>query len=447
VLRHKEHSLSGNNTGISGSSPIQNIGWFSRPQLIVLIWVAVAIAVVVMAHAAPNGQDAGVYWKAIQSLRHGSDPYAESIAALHAYHDQLALNAKSHLPYTYAYPYVYSPVTLPLLRMLEVFPGWLLGAIYAAAVATGVLLQLWAGFQMADKDERRWLALVLPAILFFPGLIINRVILAGNIAYILYGVILGAAVPGWKRNRWFWYYITLLFASIFKVPFLMLLAFPVLVGRRQWIPSCVTAGMGALIFAAQSRLWPDMFHEWLLTLRLLFDWQQDSGYAPAGMLGRTLWSYGLPYSPVTPILHVVFACMLGIVLLLFARRVREVNLPQETWIPVALVGTLLLNPRLMKYDLAAITVPMLLIGWRTLRLALNRSSGGRPTGRDTGSWPKSSDRTAIFVGAGCLLISNAITVTAPRWSDVPVKFAVLLVIFAMGVWSLERLCIELRPRT
>jgi hypothetical protein len=189
-----------------------------------------------------------------------------------------------------------------------------------------------------------------------------------------------------------------------------------------------------------------MFHEWLLTLRLLFDWQQDSGYAPAGMLGRTLWGCGLPYSPVTPILHVVFACVLGIVLLLLARRVREVNLPQQAWLPVALVGTLLLNPRLMKYDLAAITVPMLLIGWRTLRLALNRFSAKGPTGTETGAGPKSSDRLAIVVGAGCLLIPNAITVTAPRWSDVPVKFTVLLVIFAMGVWSLERLCIELRPQ-
>jgi len=76
-------------------------------------------------------------------------------------------------------------MTLPLLRLLQRFlPGS--GLFYWAAIATGALLQLWAGFQMAEERERRWLALMLPASPF-SGLITDDVFLSGNVAYILYG--------------------------------------------------------------------------------------------------------------------------------------------------------------------------------------------------------------------------------------------------------------------
>jgi len=318
------------------------------------------IAVVVMACVGPVGWDAKDFWKAIQTVHHGSDPYAEDLVARQEYH--------------------YSPMTLPLLRLLAVFPGWLLRLLYWAAVATGSLLELWAGFQMADQRERRWLALMLPAVTFFPGLITDDVILSGNVAYPLYGVILAAAVSGWKRGSWSWFYIAVLAASVFKTPFLALLAFPVLMDGRQWVRSGMTAVTGVLIFAAQMRLWPDMFREYLLTLRLMFDGGHDFGYGPVGTLGKALWRRGLPFSPATTILYLIFACVLGIVLLFLARRVREWKLPRETWVPVALVGTALLNPRIQKYDLAAFTVPMLLIGWRALRFALGGSPGERQGG-------------------------------------------------------------------
>jgi len=393
-----------------------------------------------MASAGPVGWDAQGYWKAIQT-HHDSDPYAERIVALRAFHDRLASNPAERPPLVY----FYSPMTLPLLRLLAVFPGWLLGLLYWAAVATGSLLELWAGFQMADQRERCWLALMLPAITFFPGLVTDDVFLSGNVAYLLYGAILAAAVPGWKRGNWFWYYIAVLAASVFKTPFLTLLAFPVLVGRdrRQWVRSGITAITGVLIFAAQMRLWPDMFREYLLTLRLILDGGHDFGYGPVGTLGKALWRRGLPFAPATTILYLIFACVLGIVLLFLARRVREWNLPRETWVPVALVGTVLLNPRIMKYDLAAITIPMLLIGWRALRFALGRLAGERQGGNSHGTGQSPSDRTLILVGSGCFLIPNVITVAGPSWF--PVELVVLLAIFAMGAWSLEQSRFELQP--
>jgi len=427
---------------VARPSPPQYAGWFSGPRLIALFCLGAVIALVAMVSAGPAGWDAEGYWKVVQAVHHESDPYAADLVALQAFHTRLASDPAERPPFVY----VYSPMTLPLLRLLAVFPRWLLSLLYWAAVATGVLLQLWAGFQMADQRERRWLALMLPAIIFFPGLVTDDAILSGNVAYPLYGVILAAATAGWKHGRWTWYYIAVLAASFFKTPFLVFLAFPVLMegsrdsesdrGSRQWVPAAMTAIAGVLIFAAQVRLWPGLFREYLSSLRLVFDYLHDFGYGPAGTVGKALWMRGLPFSLATTILHLLVVCVLGIVLLVLARRVREWNLPRETWVPVALVGTALLNPRIMKYDLAAITIPMLLIGGRALRLALGSSAGESQAANSYAMGQKRLDRTLILVASGCFLIANVITVAGPFWF--PVEAVVLVAIFAMGVWSLDQ---------
>ena len=416
------------------SSLIQHVRWFSRPRLIALFWMGAVITLIVMACVGPFGWDVPPRWKAIQAVHHGSDPYAEELVALQAwFHNRSAFNPAEHPPFVYGY----SPMTLPLLRVLAVFPGWLLGLLCGAAIATGAGLQLWVGFRMADRRERRWLALMLPAIIFFPGLITDDAILGGNLVYLLYGVVLAAAPAGWKRGRWSWYYIAVLAASVFKLPFLTLLAFPVLVDKRQWFPSGMTALAGVLIFASQMRLWPSMFQEYLLTLRLMLDTGNSFGFGPAGTLGRALWMRGLPFSSATTIVYLVFACVVGIVLLFLARRVREWDLPRETWIPIALVGTFLLNPRIMRYDIAAITVPMLLIGWRALRWALDGPDDERLGDNTHGAGQQRYSRTLILVASACFLAPNVIMVAGPTWvPEEPVRLVLLLVIFAMGAWSL-----------
>ena len=416
------------------SSLIQHVRWFSRPRLIALFWMGAVITLIVMACVGPFGWDVPPRWKAIQAVHHGSDPYAEELVALQAwFHNRSAFNPAEHPPFVYGY----SPMTLPLLRVLAVFPGWLLGLLCGAAIATGAGLQLWVGFRMADRRERRWLALMLPAIIFFPGLITDDAILGGNVVYLLYGVVLAAAPAGWKRGRWSWYYIAVLAASVFKLPFLALLAFPVLVDKRQWFPSGMTALAGVLIFASQMRLWPSMFQEYLLTLRLMLDTGNSFGFGPAGTLGRALWMRGLPFSSATTIVYLVFACVVGIVLLFLARRVREWDLPRETWIPIALVGTFLLNPRIMRYDIAAITVPMLLIGWRALRWALDGPDDERLGDNTHGAGQQRYSRTLILVASACFLAPNVIMVAGPTWvPEEPVRLVLLLVIFAMGAWSL-----------
>jgi hypothetical protein len=401
----------------------------------VLFWMAAAITVIVMANAGPVGWDARGYWKAIQTVHRGSDPYAQDLEALQTYHNRLAANPGERQPFVY----VYSPTTLPLLRFLGILPGWLLGLLYGVAVAIGALLELWAGFQLADEGERRFLAFALPALMFFPGLITDDVILSGNVAFPLYGAILAAATLGWRRNRWFPYYIAVLVASVFKTPFLVLLAFPVLIDRRQRIPSGLTAGTGVLLFAAQMRVCPVLFREYLSSLRLVFDWLRDFGYGPAGTLGKALESLGLQSMFATTIVHLAFAGAMAIVLFSLARHVRRENLPQQTWIPLALVGTFLLNPRLMKYDMAAITIPMLLIAWRGFRFAFQGSAPENPGH----GWK--ATHTLIFACAAAFLAPNLMTIFGPAWW--PVELLTMLAVFGIGVWSLLPRQVEAQPRT
>jgi hypothetical protein len=383
--------------------------------------MAAIVAVAALAYTGPAGWDAQIYWRAVQTLRRGGDPYAVGIASQLAFLKRPHPSASDHIPFSY----VYSPMTLPLLRLFTAVPGWLLGLLYGLAVSCGFLLELWAGFQMAEAWERKWLALMLPAIAFFPGLVTDDTILSGNIGYVLYGLILAASVPGWKRDSWFWYYVAVVGASIVKAPLLTMIAFPVLVGKKQWLPAAAAGSVGVALFAAAWRIWPVEFHEYLVAIRLMFDEVHDFGFGPAGVLGKTLWRLGRPYSPAAIIFYVIASCAVGIILLVLKRRVTLGEMTREEWIPIALVGTLLFYPRIMRYDLAAFAVPMLLIGWRAFR---NAGEAVRPLlAARSFSWLTAESAVLLF----CFLAANVITVIGPVWF--PIELIVLLAVFGLGV--------------
>lgn len=398
--------------------------WLSRQRVILLFWIAAVAAIIAMGTLGPAGWDMRICGKAIQSLRDGGNPYAAGIAG-----QQSGPNDAASRQHRARSLYAYSPLTLPLLRLLSILPNWLIVIFGICAAAIGLGLQLMAGYFLADDDERRWLAFLLPAVAFFPGLLTDDAILSGNLAYILYGMTLAAAVPGWKRDRWRWFYLAVLIGSVFKLPMLTLLAFPVLVGRRQWVPASGTAAAGMMLFAGQALLWPSMFRDYMSTLRIMFDVGHDFGYGPVGVLGQALYRHGQPFSSATTAMYCVFAGALGILLLSMSRRVRQDNLSYELWLPVALVGTFLLNPRIMKYDMAAITVPLLLIAWRGLRSLIQTPVC------DLGAGVTSRGKL-IFLGAAVFLIPNLVTVFGLAWW--PVELVVLLAVFATGVWMLHR---------
>jgi hypothetical protein len=164
----------------------------------------------------------------------------------------------------------------------------------------------------------------------------------------------------------------------------------------------------------------------------------------------------LPYSLATTIVYVVFAGALAILLLFLVRRVQKEDLPRELWIPVAFVGTFLFYPRIMKYDMAAITIPMLLIAWRTLTYARDRSRWTRDQildligtnslsiGQDLGEQAGRHSRLTLpLLAATCFVVPNLMTVAGPpSW---PVELVVMLTVFAAGLWTLGGAVTEIEP--
>lgn len=391
---------------------------FTLRKLAVLFWLGSSITIIVFAVTDRHWWDFDVYWKATQSIRHGSDPYADGIAAQQAFHDKLNKDPESVHPMTY----VYSPITLPFLKIASKAPIEVVGTTYGIALAGAIILQLWAAWQMASASERRWLPLYFPAAMFFPGLLQSNVVMSANVAYILYGLLLAAAVSGWKHNRWRWYYVAVLLASCCKAPLLTLLAFPILVGRRQWRQALATGAVGFALFTIQGLLWPAIFKEYLHAIQLQFDWNIDFGMGPAGILGSALVNNGWPYSHPTMILYLAFAALLSLLLLWLAQKARSNPEAREMFIPVALIGTILLNPRIKEYDIAAITVPMFLIGWRGLRQLVATCL------------PVTANRTfdlrLAVTGAGSFL---AINILGSEYFSI-VELALLLAIIGMGAW-------------
>jgi hypothetical protein len=421
-----------------------------QSQWIVLLWLVAAVSVGAMAIAGPAGWDVPPTWSAIQAVGQGGSPYTGGIAALQAYHNLPAHAAGDRAPVLYWYP----PLTIPLLRALAWLPGWLLGALFACSLAAGFLLQLRAGYLMASEDERRWLFFLLPFAAFFPGLLCDQTILSGNLAFIFYGLALTAAIPGWRQNKWLWFYAAVLAASICKPPMLTLLAFPILVGKRQWAPACIAGASGCAIFAVQPLLWPAQFKEFWLALRLVLDWAHDFGFSPSGLVGRLLWQMKEPYSLTATLAYLAWAAALGTLLLTISRRVRRNTQLRELWIPIAFVGTILLNPRIIFYDTAPLTIPLLLIAWRALSLGSERwtqwrASRAVPLAAPPSPWQRfCKDRkhlTPILAGAGLFAACN---IADGLWGDwLPVELTVLLAVFALGIWSLLPPAAILSPQT
>jgi hypothetical protein len=303
-----------------------------------------------------RGWDVDIYYRAMQAVRAGQDPYAMGLAR------QTAAEANGQHAFTYVYP----PLTLLALRAVNLFPAWIAAALYWITYGVAFAGILWAATQFFRPRDQSIMQYAVPLAVFFPGLMPDDVILSGNIAYVFYGLIFTAAVLGWKLGVWRWFYLAVLLAACFKLPFLTLLAIPPLAGERQWLKATGVGAAGVGIFAVQYWLWPLQFREYMQSVSLQFQFNGDFGLSPAGILGHFLYSHGMPYSAPSTIAFVFYGSVLFATLYVFSTLYRERSISTEIWIPVLMVGTILLNPRIMQYDAHAIALPMALIVARSV---------------------------------------------------------------------------------
>ncbi len=383
-------------------------GFDQRKLLLRFVWVASFISLGgLILFTTGRGWDVDTYYGAMQALRAGLDPYATALAR------QYAAQAGGQ----HAFAYVYPPLTLLALRALNLLPLTFAAVLYWILYAAGFAGQLWAGAQCIRGPERKALQYAIPLAIFFPGLMTGDSILSGNVACIFYGMIFSAAVLGWKRGNWRWFYVAVLIAACFKAPLLTLLAIPLLAGERQWLKTAGVGAVGVAVQGLQSWIWPTEFREYLQSVALQFQFNGDFGLSPAGVLGRLLHKHGLPYSVPSTVAYVMYASVLFAALWLFSEDYRRQQISAESWIPVVMVGAVLLNPRIMPYDLQPLALPMALIAFRTV------ASG--------------SKAAKAFVAAVLLLIViDWAGISPPAWDGIR-DIGVLAVTMSLGFWYLS----------
>ena len=312
-------------------------------KIALLFWILAIAAIPIWSRTDPPGYDVVFYHNAIRALHIGDDPYLDATAIQDAFHREYGLHSNGYPPCSY----VYSPITLPLLRLIGDLPVWLAGTLYWLLLIASALSLLWVGTLAGLPWERIFLRLFLPLALFVPGLLAHDTILSGNVAFILYGLVLVTAAYGWKRNRWLWCYLAIIVASCFKAPLLCLVAIPLFSARRQWIAAAITTGTGVLLFAMQPLLWPALFRHFLRAVQLQFTYNHDFGSSPAGVFSNILVHKGLPYSVPGMVFYVIYAVLIFATLLYLSRFFLAGLISLQQWLPVLLVGAILLNPRIM----------------------------------------------------------------------------------------------------
>jgi hypothetical protein len=340
---------------------MEKVSLSNRTRAIVIVfWILAALAIPIWNRVDPAGYDVVFYRNAIAALQAHHDPYVVAMAAQEAFHSTLALHPNAYPPYSY----VYSPITLPLLRLIGAFPVWLSGVAYWLTLIAGVLSVLWVTTRAREKSELTFVCLFAPLAIFCPGLLAHDTLLSGNVAFILYALVLLGAAYGWRSGVWRWCYLAILIASCCKAPLLTLVAIPLLSARRQWLHAGITTALGVSLFAVQPLLWPSLFHHFLQAVQLQFTYNHDFGSSPAGILSDILARHGIPYSPASEIFYLLYAAAIFALLLHLSRQFLRGKFSLRQWMPVLLLGVILLNPRIMEYDAAPLAIPMALIGWR-----------------------------------------------------------------------------------
>ena len=197
-----------------------------------LFWILTLITLPIWAVADHAGWDVVFYRNAVVAMRAGHDPYVDAMAAQEAFHRDLALHPNATPPYSY----VYSPLTLPPLRLVGRLPGRLTYIAYAILSAISAFALVWVGFRTGEAADRPFLNLVTPVAVFFPGLLAHDTVLSGNVAFLLYALVLLGAAYGWMRGKYLWCYVAIIVASCFKAPLLSLVVVPLFSARKQWPP-------------------------------------------------------------------------------------------------------------------------------------------------------------------------------------------------------------------
>jgi hypothetical protein len=299
--------------------------------------------------------DARIYAVAIHDYRAGLDPYAPSPDAM---------------------DFVYPPIFLQLGALpAKVVPSVVAWPLYLTLLVVAICSIPWTLITAFVGRECFPPLMVCVLFVLEPKLYAETALMTGNVATLLYGGILLAAIPGLRRNRWTMFYLVVIVAALIKLPFLTLLAFSWLAGHRQFWRSSASALVVVAGYAAQ----------WLFDRRLFLDFLKsvkrqvlDGGDTGLGVLAMFLkMGKHIPAMRGSGAMLASVAVIAGMLAFLgVLKRFRNLPGVAEVWLPTALVASILSNPRMMLYDADIAIVPgiFLFVQWaRSLPATAYRS--------------------------------------------------------------------------
>lgn len=343
-------------------------------------------------------EDLHVYARAVRFYRGGNNPYySEMFEGLR---------------------FVYPPVALfALSELAAIMPGESEWALVAIVHLTCVLL---APFVLARYFLRAyWFtpALAMLALLAESRFTGMQALYSANVAPSLYLAALLAAVPGLRKNHWGWFYFVVFLAGAIKITLVIMLLFPLLAGRRQWLRSIATGVAVAVVYAAQARLVPALYagYKWALLQQVKVEHQY--GYGIFGVVGSLDEKLHRPLGPEAYAIHGLVAGIILVLLFWLRSRGADVREP-GLWMGLLVMTVMVVNPRMLHYDayLALLAAYFVL----ATVLALDR-------------WKLIALLVVLYVP--CLLVPHVIHTRLMYGSY---ELLIILLAIAAGIWKLSR---------
>lgn len=313
----------------------------ARSSVFLAVAISIFLVSVFLLRHVVTHPNAPAFWDA----RTYASAFQESLAHGDAY--------RSDRPFVFVYPALFLHAGAFMYRFLHGAVTWQI-FLFLNLLATVGCPVIFAAAYLRSY----WLTPALAVLLFAmsPASMAQNAYFSGNLANLLYALILLAGMPGIRRQDWRTFYIVLGLVGLIKFPFLLFLLLPLLLEDGQWLASLMTAGAVLLVNLATRVLDATEFRAYVDAVRYQLLVRHDVGY---GVFATTFNAvhrhpalpHGLPYA-----VHLVLAGSLAGGLWLVRRRGWP-GISEGQAVAAIFVMALLCNPRLQPYDLDQALVP------------------------------------------------------------------------------------------
>ena len=333
-----------------------------RPYLIALLFLVVICRYLYVEWSVNHGLSLhglglpaeGIYADALNDWRSGADPYRTIHGALR---------------------FVYPPVFLYAGGFLErLFPnqiGWFLYALVylASTIALPIVLARY-------YFRQSWLNTGFALLIFFaePRLTGVMALANGNIASLLYLLALLAALPGLDKNRWAFFYAVVFAGGLVKLPYLLLLLFPLLIGTRQWRNCSISVAAVMVAYLIQRFTLPKLYAGYKWSVQQQLTVINHYGYGVLGIAAGVEHKLFGKVGTISSLVAAGFTISVVGVLFILRHRIAE-PASNRLWISLILLSTVLASPRILPYDadialMAAYVIFVIVLKTRRLILLL-----------------------------------------------------------------------------